>query len=250
MPADLPAALPVSAPARLRGLLARTPDTRLDVVHRGAHALYLALPGAEPRCVGVVGSRATAVPCAVRLAAPTLHPLTGDRAEVRDGVLLVDGTALPVRRVVDAAVPRLTRAPAVADPLQGIDPRVAAELAGLTVDPAHLDSVLGSGGGLTPLGDDVVCGWLAMHRALGAPAPEADDVVRRARERTTLLSATLVQHAADGEVIPEFAAWVAASPTDEPARAAALAAVGHSSGAGLLHGARHALLHLSRKAVG
>jgi hypothetical protein len=126
---------------------------------------------------------------------------------------------------------------------------VADELAGLRLDPAHLDAVLGRGGGLTPLGDDVVCGWLALHRAVGAETPTAADVVRRARERTTLLSATLVEHAAHGEVIPEFAAWVAASAADEPARAAALAAVGHSSGAGLLHGARTALLHLSRKAV-
>lgn len=243
------AELPVSAPPRLRSLLAHTADADLEVVHRGAHALYLALPGAGTGCVGVVGSAATAVPCAVRLASATVAPLTGDRAEVRDGVLVVDGVALRVRRVVDATVPRLTRRRAVPDALQGIDPDVVDQLAALRLDPDRLDAVLGSGGGLTPLGDDVVCGWLALRRALGVADHSEERVVRRARERTTLLSATLVDCAARGEVIPEFAAWVAAGPADEPARAAALAAVGHSSGAGLLHGARSALLHLTRKAV-
>jgi hypothetical protein len=45
-----------------------------------------------------------------------------------------------------------------------------------------------------------------------------------------------------GEVIPEFADWVAA-PQDT-ARADALAAVGHTSGAGMLYGARLGLHHL------
>lgn len=241
--------LPVSASSRLRQLLARTADAELDVVHRGPHAIYAVLPGPEARCVGVVGSAATAVPCALRLGAATVGPLVGDRARVQGGMLHVDDVALPVRRVVDATVHRLTRRAEAIDPLQGIDPGVAAELTDLAVDPHHLDRVLGSGGGLTPLGDDVVCGWLALHRSLGVETPWADAVVRRARERTTTLSATLVECAAHGEVIPQFAAWVAASEVDEPARADELAAVGHSSGSGLLYGARSALLHLSRKAV-
>ena len=45
-----------------------------------------------------------------------------------------------------------------------------------------------------------------------------------------------------GEVIPEFAAYVAALGTDDEARTAAtLRAVGHTSGAGLLEGAGWAL---------
>ena len=60
--------------------------------------------------------------------------------------------------------------------------------------------------------------------------------------RTTLLSATLLDCAILGEVIPEFAAYVAALGTPaETERATALAAVGHTSGGGMLYGARLAL---------
>ena len=251
------AVLPVSAPRRLRALLAGAPDGPARVVHRGPHALYVVLPGTDARCVGVLGSAATAVPCGLRLAGPTVAPLTGLHAEVRGGVLHVDGVPLVVRRVVDAQVPRLVRAARVDEPLQGISAVVAAELAALPVDLARepspdcrrLELLLGLGGGLTPLGDDVVCGWLAAHAALGVPVAGTDHLVSAARTRTTHLSAALVECAAAGEVVPEFAAWVAADVGEEPACAARLAAVGHSSGAGLLHGARSALVHLSRKAA-
>ncbi|MBA3780427.1 MAG: DUF2877 domain-containing protein [Nocardioides sp.] len=241
--------LPVSAPARLRSLVARTPDATLAIVHRGPHAIYVALPGPDAFCTGVVGSAATAVPCGLRLATTTVAPLTGEHAEIRGGVLQVDGVALPVRRVVDAAVPRLMRGPVAGDPAAGIDPDVAAELTALDLHAERLDSLLGRGGGLTPLGDDVVCGWLALHHSVRVATPWADDLVGRARKRTTTLSATLIECAAHGEVIPEFAAWVAATEADEPTRAARLAAVGHSSGSGLLYGARAALTHLHRKAA-
>ena len=247
------AVLPVSASRRLRALLSGAPDGPARVVHRGPHALYVVLPGVDDRCIGVLGSAATAVPCGLRLATPTVGALTGRRAEVRDGVLHVDGTCLAVRRVVDAQVPRLGRAAVVGEPRQGISAAVAAELAALPVDlgrdPDRLDRLLGLGGGLTPLGDDVVCGWLAAHHALGVPVAGADDLVATARTRTTHLSAALLECAAAGEVVPEFAAWVAADAEEEPARAGRLAAIGHSSGAGLLHGARSALVHLSRKAA-
>ena len=57
-----------------------------------------------------------------------------------------------------------------------------------------------------------------------------------------MLSATLLDCAIHGEVIPEFAAYVSALGTpDEAERAARLSAVGHSSGRGLLEGAQRAL---------
>ena len=47
-------------------------------------------------------------------------------------------------------------------------------------------------------------------------------------------------------MIPEFARWLAAVGTAaEPDLAATLAAVGHTSGRGMLQGARAALDHLS-----
>jgi hypothetical protein len=60
-------------------------------------------------------------------------------------------------------------------------------------------------------------------------------------QHTTLLSASLLDCALHGEVLPQFAAYVVALGT--PAQAGAegdLLAVGHSTGAGLLEGARWA----------
>jgi hypothetical protein len=99
--------------------------------------------------------------------------------------------------------------------------------------------MVGRGDGLTPYDDDVLCGWLAVHRAAGVATPEVDAEIRALVHRTTLLSATLLDCAMHGEAIPEFAAWLAAP--DDPARAAALAAVGHTSGRGMLQGGRAAL---------
>jgi len=51
-------------------------------------------------------------------------------------------------------------------------------------------------------------------------------------------------------VIAEFSRWLAAVGTPaEPDRAATLAAVGHTSGRGLLQGARAALSHLTSEGV-
>src|SRR4029079_554691 len=111
-------------------------------------------------------------------------------------------------------------------------------------------ALVGRGDGLTPYGDDVLCGWLAVHRAARMATPEVDDAVRALAHTTTLLSATLLDCAMHGEVIPEFADWLAALGSDDEApRAAALARVGHTSGRGLLEGARTALADLGRVAA-
>ena len=221
-----PPAVPVAAPVRVRDRLASAADGRLPVVHRGAHALYVDLAG---WCLGLVATPATAVPCALRLAAPTLGDLEGADAEVRGGVLMLDGRPVRIGRLVDATVPSL---PAPATPPADV--------------PADLVAArIGRGDGLTPYGDDELCGWLAVHRAAGVATPEVDADVRAAPARTTLLSATLLDCALHGEVVPEFAAYVAAIGTPvEAERAAVLARIGHSSGRGLLAGARLALTRL------
>jgi hypothetical protein len=110
------------------------------------------------------------------------------------------------------------------------------------VTPASVGRLLGAGGGLTPLGDDVLCGWIATHRAAGVPTPGVDDAVRSGLRRTTLLSATLLECALHGEVLPQLGRFLRAIGTrDEPGATAALLGVGGSSGAGLLWGARLAL---------
>ena len=149
-----------------------------------------------------------------------------------------------IGRLVDVSVPSLTST-ASSTTHQVLPPARVAELVGpvpVHLTPADVARMVGRGDGLTPLGDDVLCGWLAIHRAAGVATPEIDAAVRTQAARTTLLSATLLDCALRGEVLPEFAAYVVALGTaDEPDRAARLAAVGHTSGAGLLYGARLAL---------
>jgi Protein of unknown function (DUF2877) len=114
------------------------------------------------------------------------------------------------------------------------------------IDADAVPRLVGRGDGLTPLGDDVLCGWLATHRAADVATPDVDAAVRSHAHRTTLLSATLLDCAINGEVVPEFGAWLSALGTDdEPARASAVLAIGATSGAGLLAGARLALDQLT-----
>jgi hypothetical protein len=211
--------IPVSAPPRLAAHLRAAADGPAPLLHRGPDAVYVEVAG---RCVGVVGTRATAVPCALRTSLDRLPDVV--RASVEGGVLHVDGEPLVVGRLVDVSVPRLA----------------------MTGTPGAVDvaSLLGLGDGLTPYGDDVLCGWLAVTRAAGVPTPEVDAVVRSLADRTTLLSATLLDCAMHGEVIPEFAAWLAGTgPVEVVER------IGHSSGRGLVEGARLALSGLERVAA-
>jgi hypothetical protein len=250
--------LPASAPARVLERLRQAPDGERTVLHRGRHAIYLDLDG---WCLGVVGRAAAQVPCALRLGTEDLATLEGGSAYVDRGSLHVDGTPVTVGRVVGTQVPRLdldslddgetrlSTAHSVTAPAS--PPAAVAEFVasvGLlreparALDPADVARLVGRGDGLTPLGDDVLCGWLALHRAAGAPTLVVDAAVRSLLSRTTLLSATLLDCALHGEVLPEFAAYVRSLGGDDQARReAALTAVGESSGRGLLEGARLAL---------
>jgi Protein of unknown function (DUF2877) len=222
------AVIPVSAPPRVRTRLLNAPDGPVPVLHRGPDAVYVDVGG---WCVGVVGYRATAVPCALRTSLATLPDVGG--VGLRDGVLHLDDAPLTIGRLVDVSVPAL---PGRTAGREGTAPEVA--------------DLVGRGDGLTPYGDDVLCGWLAVHRAAAVATPDVDAGVRSNLARTTLLSATLLDCALHGEVIPEFAAYVSAVGTpDEESRAATLAAIGHSSGRGLLEGARAALAVLDMVAA-
>ncbi len=117
-------------------------------------------------------------------------------------------------------------------------------------DAATVRSLVGHGGGLTPLGDDVLCGWLAVLFATDRLTTEVEATVRAALDRTTVLSATLLDCALYGEVLPQFATYLAALGTPaEPGAASALMAIGHTSGAGLWFGARHALATIALEAA-
>ncbi|NMH97832.1 DUF2877 domain-containing protein [Pseudonocardia sp. K10HN5] len=234
--------IPVSAPLRVHAHLRRSSDGPVRVVHRGRDAVYVDVGG---RCVGVIGRRATAVPCALRSLAESFDV---GSAHLRDGVLHLDGVPVTVGRLLDVGVPPLAGA---ASTLTGVE--TVAEQLGIVlpvITPAVVARLIGRGDGLTPLGDDVLCGWIAVHRAAGVGTPAVDAAVRARLSRTTLLSASLLDCALNGEVVPEFAVYVSAlgAPAETDA-AAALAAIGHTSGSGLLHGARLALSALHTPGV-
>jgi hypothetical protein len=222
---NVSAVIPVSAPPRVAAHLRSAGDGPVRLLHRGPDAVYADVAG---RCIGVVGTRATASPCALRTSRDRLPDVVA--ATVAGGVLHLDGEPLVVGRIVDVSVPRLT----------------------MTGSPGAIDAraLVGRGDGLTPYGDDVLCGWLAVHRAAGLATPDVDAAVVELLGTTTLLSATLLDCAMHGEVIPEFTAWLSSLGTPaEESRAALLARVGHTSGRGLLEGASRALAELERVAA-
>jgi len=248
-------ALAVAAPPRVRDRLRAAPDGPVSVVHHGARALYIDVGG---WCIGVVSRGATQVPCALRAAMEPLPDfLSGPRvsAYVERGTLHVGRRPLSIGRLEGTYVPQLghevvfgTEASPVT--VEATPPATVAEFTAVHLPRHRIDAdvatgLIGRGEGLTPLGDDLLAGWLALHRAAGVATPAVDDVVRSHAHRTTLLSATLLDCAVHGEVLPEYAAWVGALGTsDAPVRAAALSAVGATSGAGLLLGAHLALTQL------
>jgi hypothetical protein len=103
--------------------------------------------------------------------------------------------------------------------------------------PATRHGLLGRGDGFTPLGDDVVCGWLVTRRALGEQTH-----ARLALQRTTDVSATLLSRACEGEAIAQLGDLLVmldgrAGAARVDARLERLLAVGATSGAGLAIGA-------------
>lgn len=257
--------MPVAAPPRVRDRLRRAPDGPVPVLHSGPVATYVDVGG---WAVGVVTPAAALVPCALRLAghrvpgvpdfASSDAPVGPPTAYLEGGSLHLGGHRLSMGRAVAVRAPRAvprrcTRTTAnsvtvLATPPASVAEFVCVRLAGRWIDAAVADDLLGRGPGLTPLGDDVLAGWLVVHRLVGVATPEVDEVLADARSRTTLVSATLLDCADHGEVVPELARWLAALATSDAQRSLdALLAVGATSGAGLAVGAAVALTTLDRR---
>ncbi|MYW64970.1 DUF2877 domain-containing protein [Streptomyces sp. SID8379] len=102
---------------------------------------------------------------------------------------------------------------------------------------AAAHALLGLGPGLTPSGDDILCGLLlALPPPLSAPVTAA---VADAARRTTLLSAALLRHAVRGECVAPAHALL--TGRDLPAALRGLLTVGHHSGGDLARGVAAAL---------
>lgn len=121
----------------------------------------------------------------------------------------------------------------------------------------HISSLIGLGPGLTPAGDDILTGLLAGLHVLKhrAPAPHhctstlailTDIVERRAPNRTTALSQTLLFYAARGIAVEPLLDVLWTLGSGSPIRSLtptnvggldALLAIGHSSGSDMLTGA-------------
>ncbi|GAA3764790.1 hypothetical protein HDA32_001223 [Spinactinospora alkalitolerans] len=115
--------------------------------------------------------------------------------------------------------------------------------------------LIGLGPGLTPSGDDAVCGFLLAVRHLGGPSlcrPLADAALARAATATTALSASLIAHAARGESCPEATDLLDAAAGHGPVgpALAALRAIGHTSGTDLALGVLAGALAVSRTRPG
>ncbi len=103
----------------------------------------------------------------------------------------------------------------------------------IAIDVAFIpDPILlaGRGPGLTPAGDDLLAGYAAGLVLFAGRVDQARLIAERAAPRTTLLSATLLRHAARGE-LPEPAHAFLEHGDPFP-----LLGFGHTSGTGLLLG--------------
>jgi hypothetical protein len=239
------------------------PHRSAAVVHAGPHAVYLDVEG---HCTCLLSAHATQVPCGIRTTLDVLPEVApGDLASVENGTVSLPGLDVLVADIVDTTVPVLDPAAVArwtaplaqlaAAPTQRVRDLLPADAldALRRSDPVAVPALLGLGPGLTPLGDDVLGGWLATTVATRHPDREA---VRRAvavsaGERTTTVSATLLACAARGEVVPELRSLLVALTAGAGAAAAvqealdALVAVGDTSGAGALLGTVIALQSLS-----
>lgn len=226
------------------------------------NALRLRLPAA--------GLALATVPCD----APAI--IGGGSLEVADLAVVVDRWVDHTYRPAGVDVPlllgRLDQVDAALVAAEPLTPSLEARIAELeealttgTVDAMTEAgrALIGLGGGLTPTGDDVLCGLLSGGRtfAMALRIPQLDRALRQlgvalsfdAAERTTALSAALLWHAARAELARPARDLLRGLLGRTPVGPAitALLAVGHSSGRdlaiGLGIGIRAALAAATRK---
>jgi hypothetical protein len=223
------------------------PSREVPVVAAGPHAVYLRDAGS---CVAVLDRHAVAVPIGLRTGLPALPHARS--AVVGGGRVRLGGLTLELARIVTMTVPPLRRLAAHADTTgpwlkAGLHPRLDAahrQLPDEALDAlagGDLQPLIGRGGGFTPVGDDVVCGWLVTRHAMGHR-----HVKPLALHRTTAVSGALLLRALEGEVIPQLSDLLVAVASGVGAEQVLsqlgdLVHIGSTSGAGLAIGAAVAL---------
>ena len=232
--------VPVAAPLRVHERLAAAHDGPRPVLHANSSAIYVDLDG---WCLGLLSASATRVPCALWSTIPDLALLGPARVRVAGRVLHVGDHEVRITRLADVSVPTIAGHESLWSHASAVRQGLGMDLpADGHLTSGHLDRLLGRGPGLTPLGDDVLAGWFAARTAAGRPDLVLAAAVRHRLGVTTLLSATLLDCAVRGEALPQLTAWLG-DPTSTTTEA--LLAVGATSGAGLLAGARLALTSLT-----
>jgi hypothetical protein len=179
---------------------------------------------------------------------PDLPAFPADPARLRSNLATLAAGEACAHRVAahasDASGASLARAATL---------RLAAEVEGLrrallerdaTDAMRHARELLGLGPGLTPSGDDVLAGLLAVLALRGNPCaplrPLAVQIAAEARQRTNAISAAMLEAAARGAVRDSLQrllhAMVSGDAATVRAAAARVLAIGASSGRDLLSG--------------
>lgn len=262
-PARWPAAVsPLTAAA------VQAPPRRARVLAALPTALYLHLPEEHHLVLPLLAVDALRLPTGLRLtqAATALAwgVEQGDQVEVGEGRVRLPGAdVVAVRtwrptRVAGPTEPARPAQQSLAASLQPLDTTTGAVLRALARDlvataclapgpPTRVArlvrGLVGAGRGLTPSGDDALCGVLLGLRAAGASASvlhEVASAVRHSLPATTSLSASLLLAAAEGYALPEVAALVRAAAAGDAVEVERwlpdVLAIGHSSGADLVAG--------------
>ncbi len=217
-------ARPMAASVLLAPLL-DGPRRALTVAHRSRLALQLA--DEHSRVVlGVMFPGAVRLPFGCAVAS---SPSASSSLSVGDGVLAWGDDVYTVARWWRPARPRHRTLGAAVDP-DGVRRLLL-----------RWRRLLGRGPGLTPYGDDVLCGALVTLHAVDHPALAALRAMISAtalESSTTATSASLLRAACEGWCIDELADHLAAKATGARTAEtrAALLRVGSSSGRGLLEG--------------
>lgn len=247
-----PAAVHLSVPADVP---LSVPDTGPEPAGSERAGVDPSGPGAVPHVVSLLASDAAALPLGLRLtlpsaAAPFAGIAAGAPALVGSGRVCLRGLDLVVGRWWDPGVRRRLGPGARADAaavraalelLPPYPPGIGDAALDLADALAAVPRLVGLGPGLTPAGDDLLCGALAAVHGFGGDEPAAAlaAAVRAHAHRTTPLSAALLRVAADGYTFRELLTLLAAlaAGTDVTRPLATLQGVGATSGTELARGA-------------